>query len=169
MNDDVEKIRVAAGQLSAARHAARGPTIEAIRKLELAVIDALGGEQLRGLPEHAAPGQPRFQAARVRGKPDARIDGRPVLVLVTSGRLMMASQQADGIECRPVTDDELVIDDLEALTRTIYAVTRDHVRRTDFGVRSYDRAHDLARWLTREIDIWSSKRHDETKTRRPRP
>lgn len=124
----LEDARAGAEEMRAAQSDARAASVSAVRAVEAALVEALGGERLRGLPVlHRTP---VFAGARARGR---RIDGvlaeKHVLVLDEEGRLRMACTGPDGVgvATRPADDSELLAEDVEDVARAAEEVLRRHV------------------------------------------
>jgi hypothetical protein len=122
----LEQTREGADALRAARDAARPACVQAVRKLEKALREALGGERLRGLPVlDVTPEGRRVHGARARGK---TIDGQlehldAVLVIMPDGTLYMACKTTSW----PVADEELLVEDVEDVARSVEEVLRRHL------------------------------------------
>lgn len=144
---------------------ARSAAVEAIRSLEQRLVEALGGESLRGLP-NLAPRGPEFYAARVnafsRHGSGGHLpkDGRSVLVLGRDGRLLVASwnvenfvRRGDFVEARPVRDDELIAEDAEAFSRLVTEVLEKHIALAERRTEALVRAEDLAQKIIGAIGL----------------
>lgn len=136
----------ASDNLQSARADARKSAISAIRAVEQALLASLDGEKLRGLPEIAT----RYRAARVRGKRiDLTLDheharGKEHLVIGEDGKLSMARYEKFGVTWRPVQDDELLIEDVEAVAGAARAVLERHLETVAKTTRRYEELRALS-------------------------
>ena len=129
--------------LASAREDARPKCIAAIRSLESALVEALGGEALKGLPRIASGS--RFYAAHVRNRdPNRKLDERPVLVLPPSGRLSMAWDDGEGVALRPALDEELLAEDLDAITKLCHEALAWHLQQIEKTTARYEGLSALA-------------------------
>ena len=116
------------------RDATRALAVQAVRALETALQDHLEGGSLRGL-KNLGHNQNQLYAARIRGKPDARVRWpdeenaiSKTLVLNPKGKLQVAvcrtDEQGDmfDIELRDATDEDLDAEDLENFLRTLIEI-----------------------------------------------
>jgi hypothetical protein len=134
--------------LAAAREKARPECIAAVRALEAALLEALGGEALKGLPR--LQNNPGVYGAPVRGKHrDVELDERPTLVVAASGRLTMARliEDSGDVEQRPVEDEELLAEDLEAVAQTFSVVLVRHLASVEKTTARYEGLSALAKKL----------------------
>src|SRR5580704_11578514 len=130
------RIPEAQERVAIARGDARERAILAIRAIEGALLEALEGEHLRGLL-NLGDRVEKFHGVRVRhGDAKATLsltsDERP-LVLGKEGLLVFArwayggEGRRDRIEIEAAQDDELLVEDLESMIRTVRAVVEGHV------------------------------------------
>ena len=134
--------------LAAARERARPECIAAVRQLEAALVEALGGEALKGLPR--LQNNPGVYGASVRGKHrDVELDDRPMLVVVPSGRLHMArlSPDSDEVVTRAVDDDELLAEDVENVAQTFAVALVKHLASVEKTTARYAGLSALAKKL----------------------
>lgn len=117
----------------------------AIRALEKALVDALDGEVLRGLPNlGAGSGGVVFYAARVRGGRASEplptyAPTKRVLVLRKDGRLAIA-RRVDLPGSELARDEELLAEDLAAFCALLLAVLKRHL---DVSAATEDRYRSL--------------------------
>jgi hypothetical protein len=126
-------------RLAANREAARPECIAAVRSLEKALVEALDGEKLRGLPilyDDDGGEFGRIYGARVRGKKiEGTLTDRPILVLREDGRLWMR-----GIGyASPAGDEDLLMEDVEDFPRAIEEVLRRHLAVVDQKIAKHER------------------------------
>ena len=152
----LEQTRDGGELLREAREKARPACIAAVRKLEAALVEALDGEKLKGLPKLDETERARFYAARARGKRiDERLTDKEVLVVAQDGRLHMASVRPEvsgaflgsPVESRPAADDELLAEDVEDVARAVEEVLGRHLALIAKSAERYERLADLARKL----------------------
>jgi len=154
----------ASGELRARRERARVEAIAAVRGMERSLVDALGGETLKGLRD-VVPG---YAAARARsfGKkdsgqpfeplPEPRDDapyGREVLVVSSAGVLEMARTVRRGLgklgaESRPASDDDLVVEDVEHLAMLFATLLGEHVERSRRTSAMFGRLEGIAQRIS---------------------
>lgn len=160
MNDAVESLlrEVAAHDGLAAERLAREQAVSAIRMLERRLVEALAGESLRGMVSLVPGG--RFSAANVRAEGEHGIDtwlprdGNEVLVVLRTGELAMAGQDATavlGAVWRKVEDRELRAQDLEIVTEAIELVLRQHLEKVRGSGTRDSRVHVLATRLRQAL------------------
>ncbi|HEX7095665.1 MAG TPA: hypothetical protein VF183_07265 [Acidimicrobiales bacterium] len=145
----------------------RREAIAAIRALERAVIDALAGQTLRGLPNLGTGSSP-FLGANVRGATytqrvpfpgDAQIEGNPVLVLRPDARLAMAWTVRSATTGRfdfvhhGAEDDNLLVEDLTALVTLLPKVLTEHLVKAERTQAGWAATRTLAH---RVLDLVSS-------------
>ena len=145
-------------KLSERRMTARKITIPTIRAIEKKIVDALSGERFRGMPNLHPRGTPlhamRINAWSRHGAggflPD---DGREVLVLTSEGKLSVACAAPHGLLVRPVLDDELLSEDLEAVTRVVQEAIEKHVALAEKRASNLSKIEDLARRINEALDL----------------
>lgn len=163
----ITRAGLASEQVAEERDGARRSAIEAIRLLERRLRDALRGDPLRGMVNLVYVRGVVRQAARVVGREgahtgffevsDERIDkpivfGTSALVMTRDGALAQFAVTADGeFSSRPVSDDELVAQDLDAVVHTARRVLRRHVERADRTAANYARLSEMAGALSDAI------------------
>jgi hypothetical protein len=147
-----ERVSHASGNLRVVREGAREKAVQAIRALEHALVEALDGENLKGLREIGAG----YQAARVRGQdpfeelPEPKpfeSQGREVLVVTSSGTLAMArSCRAfrQGAAERVAEDADLLIEDVQDLGRLFELILGEHIERARKSAETFSRLELLA-------------------------
>ena len=156
LNEAFCRAALASAVLSRAKMSARKQSIEAIRKLEARLVEVLGGENLRGLP-NISPNGGQFYGLRVgaqaRHNASAVLptDGREVLMITPSGRLVAAKVQGRQVAQRKITDDELMLEDLELFAHVVREALEKHIALSDGRVNKLARAEDLARRITEAI------------------
>jgi len=149
------------------RESARRTAVAAIRLLERRLRVALRGDPLRGMVNLVYVRGVVQQAARVVGREgahtgffevtDERIDkpivfGTSAMVLTRDGELARFSVTADGaFSSRPVRDDELTAQDLDAVVHTARRVLQRHVERADRTAANYARLSEMAGALSDAI------------------
>lgn len=144
--------------LSETRTKARDVSIRAIRDVERRVVEALAGEQLRGMPNLAERGAP-LRAMRVNAwsrNGDSSMlprDGREVLVFTAAGRLAVARLGEVGPQIRHVTDDELVLEDLSSFVGVVQEALERHIALVDRRVQSLKKAEALAKLLIDAVGL----------------
>ena len=157
--DLLEQTKEGGELLRDARERARPACIAAVRKLEAALVEALGGEKLRGLPvlwpdpmQGNPTGAERYNAARARGKKNIErvlSEAKPVLVVSEDGHLKMAvafaapNEDVGPVE-RPVEDAELLAEDVEDVASAVEEVLRRHLVSLGQRTGRYQRFLDLA-------------------------
>lgn len=141
-------------ELRESQERARPACVRAVRKLEAALVEALDGEKLRGLPMlYFSPDKRlRLFGARARGpEMDSRLplDGRSVMVFGEDGRLRMALRDlvANCYRVRPVEDSELLYEDVEDAGRVVAALLRVHVDSVRGRSEKYRRFEAMAERL----------------------
>jgi hypothetical protein len=125
-------VGVRAGQddLAAAREGAREAAVSAIRAVEGALVEALQGEHLRGLPNLGTSDR-RFYGLRVRSSDEnagEQLFSERVLVLTKEGRLALAHWVLDGmsLDVKDARDEDLLAEDLEHVLRTTARAAAAH-------------------------------------------
>jgi len=155
-------VALASDELFAARESARAEAIAAIRAMETALVEALGGETLKGLRE-VAPGYPaaraRCFAAKDAGRPYEPLpeprgggDGREVLVVTSRGRLEMAKTVVRAgrvvVQTRWAEDGDLLVEDVEHLPRLFAQLLGEHVARSRRTTSRLIRLESVARQIS---------------------
>jgi len=129
-------------------------TIRGCRAVEGALLEALGQEPLRGLPDIGVT-QIRVYAARLRTKankplphPNDPVRGNDrYLAIDPHGRLTLYWWE-DGELCEAAAeDDDFRVGDLDALIRVMGTVLPHHLRRTERTSAGYLRAKTLSERL----------------------
>ena len=158
MSDDSLAARLAAargaqGRTIAARDEARETVIAAIRRLEEKLVDALDGEHLRGLPNLGAT-RDRFYAIRVRSEgANATLSigtGEAPLVLTKEGVLAFArwtfdaDERRDCIVAPAAADQDFLLEDVEAVVRTVAWAIDAHVEQLGKTTEKLERIASLA-------------------------
>ncbi len=142
--DQYQQASQASQMLKDERSSARTEALNAIRLIEVCLVEALAGERLRALP-NLTRGSARaksYFAARVRGKHgEGLYDDRFVLVLDDCGMLMMANVSGS----RVAEDSDLLAEDLEKLTVLVKDALEGHVQACTKSAKSYAKCADLAR------------------------
>lgn len=129
---------------------ARPACVAAVRQMEASLVEALGGETLKGLPCLYGESAERFYGARARGRLDKKLYEKPVLVICPDGVLRIAQVSEEAtcafrVEVRPVEDSELLVEDVEVVARAIDAVLKAHVAAAAKTTARYDALVELAR------------------------
>lgn len=134
IDEVLAEAREAQERLAESREGARESAIAAIRALERRLVELIGDDRLRGMP-NLVPGPeplPKLFALRVRSPRDKR--GEPlvpekkrVLVLNDEGQLRMAQNASDVPVDFAASDDELLIEDVEAFADTALVALRSHL------------------------------------------
>lgn len=149
-------VQEATRTLAEVRGSARTAAVRAVRALEAALRRALEGHALRGL-KNLGHGSALFYAARVRAAVDSRL-AWPVeadscveaLCILPTGQLAIAQCRTDAHGAcldptwRPATDDDLIAEDVEALTRTLAVVLPRHIAAAEQARERYDKLRALA-------------------------
>jgi hypothetical protein len=136
VEDGLEGVRSGQDELAAAREEARERAVSAIRAVESALVEALQGEHLRGLP-NLGTAERRFYGVRVRSSDEnagesVRYEERAVqtLIVAKDGQLAFARARApdgeDGLVVVPARDEDLLAEDLEHVLRTVARVAAQH-------------------------------------------
>lgn len=122
----------------------------AIRDLEGRLVEALGGDHLRGLKSLVPWG--RFYAAMVHG---SRVHGVDTylapgewLVIDKDGRLAMATARPaptgdPGVMVRPAGDDDLRVEDLAPYVAAVQVVLERHLRQARAAGLGYGRVEEV--------------------------
>lgn len=142
-----ERAEAASDAVAEKREDARAASILAIRALENRLRDALAGGPLRGLPR-IGPGAVGYYAARVRGKNPAvaLVPGeRPVLVLSSEGRLMMASVGGEGWTAIRALDDDLLVEDVVEVARVLRVAIAGHLSACGRSASRYSAVEALSK------------------------
>lgn len=145
----LEETKECGEMLRDAREKARPACIAAVRKLEAALVEALGGEKLKGLPLLDESMGQRFYGARARGRRiDGKLGGKAVLVVGQDGNLRMAYvSEAGGVEDVGADDSELLVEDVEDVARAVEEVLRRHVELIGKSAARYEAFSALAKKL----------------------
>jgi len=115
------------------REKAREKSVRAMRAIEKRVRQALQGDRLRGIPNIGTRALPMYAHRVTSARNNAGkmpIGGREVLVVAADGSLNAGSLTPRGPVMRPVDDDELVFEDLEAYARVITDLLERHAALT---------------------------------------
>lgn len=126
---------------------ARPACVAAVRQMEAALVEALGGETLKGLPVLAGDGPERFYGARARGRLDKKLYEKPVLVICPDGRLRVATFASERVTTHDVDDAELLAEDVDAVARSLGQVLRQHLETAAKATARYEALGALARKL----------------------
>jgi len=132
---------------------ARPACVAAVRQMEASLVEALGGETLKGLPCLYGESAERFYGARARGRLDKKLYEKPVLVICPDGRLRVAQFVVagpgvpEGVLTREAEDSELLVEDVEVVARAIDAVLKAHVAAAARTTARYDALVELAQKL----------------------
>jgi hypothetical protein len=175
----LEDLAALSDRAASAREMAREDALTAIRHVEKALLEALGGEPLRGLVNLGLNTTPWY-GARVRGS-GASVDGkftwpatpgaRDYLCLAVTGELvtarcvtspLRASDPAGGrgggyfllvekVEASPVDNDDLVAEDLPGLLQTLRVVIPRHLEKAKATEASYLKISALAEKITAAV------------------
>lgn len=139
-------------RLADAIESARPACVEAVRAVEKALVEALAGERLKGLPVLAGTEDNRFYAARIRGTITKRLYERPAMVVCSDGRFAVASAAGEsGWETREVDDAELLAEDAESVPRAIVQVLGWHLERVARSAARYEELSRLAERLSQAL------------------
>jgi hypothetical protein len=140
----IQQCGVASADLERDIDQARIAAVQVIRGIEARLVGALAGTHLRGLPNLVSTALAiRFYGARVRAHADVLLADE-ALVLSSSGDLQMAWCRDRLLGTRPVRDDELRAEDLEAYVRTLLEVLPLHVRKAAKAGEKFTRIERLA-------------------------
>lgn len=148
--------------LSERRMKARTVSIQAIRALEAKLVEALGGEKIRGMPNLTGAGEP-LHAVRLNWSPrhgaGAHIphDGREVLVLANDGRLRVARRQLSTTKSQVILrdplDEELILEDLEPFMRVVQECLERHIASTERRIEAFSKVENLARRIADAVGL----------------
>lgn len=151
---DLERLASDLVRASNERKLAREAAVRALRLIESKVVDAIGGDTLRGMqnlapPWHAAPYYAQRvhsgEGVRFRGLPKG---GHPVLVISKRGTIALARVAAEQvIDERDVLDEELQLEDLEPVACAFVDVVERHAERLERGAEVRARVTALAERL----------------------
>ena len=164
------RLRESRATMTAVREEARGQAVRAIRAIESELVDALDGATLRGLPNLGSSGE-RFYAIRVRTQQYGEVGpnaeepieaGEEPLCLTKEGVLVVARWHyvnnerdpgagGDRLSSPPVRSDELMIEDVEALVRTVHHVVPRHLAQLETTNARFSRIGELAERICAEI------------------
>lgn len=142
------------------REQANEDSAMAIRRVEARLVEALGGEIIRGMPSLVPASCPQqFHALRVLSNSlmtqvqDIPAGDREVLVLTHRGKLRFARRSAydGGVITREPNDEELRADVLEAYTRTVQEALEAHLVRTQERDVHYEKVSELAERISSVI------------------
>jgi hypothetical protein len=136
------------------REEARESAVLAIRSLEDALVEALGGEKLLGLPNLASSKLP-WRGARVRGGAGKRLStqyfgkgggwSRPVLCVEETGHVVLVSRSRSGeISTRQAMDDELIAEDVAHLAELLPTIIETHIKRAEARRETFARLRALS-------------------------
>jgi hypothetical protein len=151
---EFKRVRNTSRDIAQARAEAVPEATRAVREVETALQEALDGEPLRGLRNLG--GSASFYAARVRAKADKKLPGpnerkgeRDWLCLSPKGELIIAwweDVEDDEVELRDrlATDDELRVDDVEALLKTLQWILPRHIDAAERAKARYTKAVALS-------------------------
>jgi hypothetical protein len=150
------RAEVATADVARRRTLARAAAVRAIRLVEEKLTLALSQDVLRGVANLCAIDGEVFHGVRVYGSPRFGIDsylasdGHECFVIDKHGHLVMVRQ---GRPCtsRPVRDDELQAQDLEAVTAAVASALARHVQRAERTAASYERAEALSQRIARAL------------------
>jgi hypothetical protein len=154
----LEETKEGGEMLREARDRARPTCIAAVRKLEAALVEALGGDKLKGLPLLDDPTLrnargSRFYGARARGKKiEGCLDDKPTLVVTQDGALRLAWIEHGETNSPAVNDAELLLEDVEDVARAVEEVLLRHVAQLSKAAARYDAFVELARKLESALD-----------------
>jgi hypothetical protein len=150
----LEQVSEASMTIKEARETARAKCVQAIRRLEAALLAALDGESLRNLPNVGQPPD-RFFALRVRSKYEDEPLERDTLVLLPSGKLVIAGR-AHAYVRSDVEDAELQLEDVELVARAVERAATLHLQDIDERIvrtaARYERLGQLAERLHEIVD-----------------
>lgn len=153
----IARVRALTPVLAETRREASEQADAVIRGVEEALVGALGGDTLRGMPD-LAPGR-GFHARRVHangreGSAAQLVWGKWVPVITSKGRLVWA-KVGDHREpvAREPDEGELNADLLGPYLDAVQAALEDHLARTERRVQSYEAASDLARKIASVIGL----------------
>lgn len=148
----------------------RSEACDAIRTLEEALVEALHGETLRGLP-NLGTGRSPMIGANLRGNHDGRVAfprdgqemGTPTVILRSNGRLAVAwTARMAGTTAplfdfvyRAAEDDDLRVEDLPSFLALLPKVLTDHLSRVERTQTSFVELRDLAH---RVLDLVPAKK-----------
>jgi hypothetical protein len=166
MVDRFALLRESRATMMRVREEARAHAVRAIRAIESELVDALDGATLRGLPNLGGNGE-RFYAIRVRTQRDAEVGPNaeePIggdeesLCLTKEGVLVVVgwlrardTQLADRIYSPPVRDENLLLEDVEALVRTVHYVVPRHLAQLEQTSARFSRIGELAARICAEL------------------
>lgn len=149
----LERTKEGGETLQKAQERARPACIAAVRKLESALVDALGGDKLKGLPLlDADETGKKFFGARARGKTiEGQLKDAPILIVSEDGSLHMASAK-DHMGYRlwtslPADDSELLVEDVEHVTKAVSEVLLRHLAVVAQRTARFERMAELAKKL----------------------
>jgi len=142
----------------AARESALPAAVEACRTLELALKEALCGDPLRGL-KNIGPRGEKLYAARIRTGPDTKVPfsndpqrGSQNYLCISPKGVLVNVYWADDpdsgvlwLTSEPAGDDDLRIDDVRALVRTLAVVLPRHVSTAESTSQRYNKLKQLSR------------------------
>jgi hypothetical protein len=150
----LEEVAIVSARTRQAKESAREKCVSAIRRLELALVEALDGESLRNLPNLAYPSD-RFFALRVRSTSTDPLD-RDALVLLPSGMLAMAGRPPHYVREEALDDSELLAEDVEFVAATVERALTLHLdgaeERVARSTARFERLERLAERLHAVVD-----------------
>jgi hypothetical protein len=148
ITSQLESLATASKELSVSRTLSRTESVKAMRDLEEALVDALGEERLRGLPNLNPGGEPFF-GLRVRGKSFEPLpDSRNVLCIDDSGMLVVATSG----EAWTAHNVDLLSEDLEPFVKLVAKAIDAHIVKANKATHNYKRCMRLAHLLRQVLE-----------------
>ncbi len=140
---DPKQVNAAVARLRSSREEAIVEVRATWMKLECAIVDALAGDALRGLPNLGTSADP-FYAARLTGR-GKLVPGYEQLVIMRTGRVAIANFHDGRVRWRLPSYQDLRVEMFDVYLKTLAMVLRAHVEQAEKTSRTYEATARLAR------------------------
>ena len=159
MSVSLDRVRELSERVSAARERANEAAVRAVRGLERRLVESLGDDVLRGLP-NLTPGHRNtaFHGLRVSDAPsrdgpaeELPRDGRAVLAISNRGVLVLVRRTADGHEVSPAEDADVRADTLRPFIAAVQCAVEAYLTRAERRAAAYEEISALALRLDEAI------------------